>query len=248
MQPSDALVVTSFHPDHYELYGRRFLETYIEFMSTPLVVYIESIEGIPSCEHDLITFRDLTKVNGMMQVLAMTNFPAARGKLWDGDTLDFRFNVNAFCRKSFAQIDAAFSHRAAGGKALYWLDADIEFRGAMPLPSVEDTFMLYLGRENYHSCASFIGWNLTQSCWKEYFDKYWAIYMTGTVFALREWHDSFVNDFLRDVLSVPAVNLSESIKAEGACNVFDLVFSEATHKKGALKKREISGESGKPDE
>ena len=72
--------------------------------------------------------------------------------------------------------------------------------------------------------------------------------MTGTVFALREWHDSFVNDFLRDVLSVPAVNLSESIKAEGACNVFDLVFSEATHKKGALKKREISGESGKPDE
>jgi len=63
--------------------------------------------------------------------------------------------------------------------------------GAMPLPSVTGAFMLYLGRENHHSCASFIGWNLTQPCWQDYFNECLPIGTTGTVFALREWQINF---------------------------------------------------------
>lgn len=235
MSPSETLIVTSFHPDHYEIYGRQFLETYTSHMTHPLVVYVERQNEFPDFQHELVTFRDLKKVNGMMQTLSMTSFPAARGKLWGGEELNYRFNVNGFCRKSFAQIDAAFSHQSSGGSALYWLDADIEFSAQVEMPSVHDTFMLYLGRQDYHSCTSFLGWNLSHPCWREFFNKYWAIYVTGTVFALSEWHDCAVVDFLREDLQLPAINMSEGIAESGPFNVFDRVFAGAHHKKGALK-------------
>ena len=247
MPLNEALIVTSFHPDHYKIYGQTFLETYTAHMTLPLVVYVERQDEFPDFQHELVTFRDLKKVNGMMQTLGMTNFPAARGKLWGGDELDYRFNVNGFCRKSFAQIDAAFAHQAEGGSALYWLDADIEFSAQIEMPSVDDTFMLYLGRQGCHSCTSFLGWNLTHPRWREFFNKYWGIYVTGTVFALSEWHDCAVVDFLREDLRVPAVNVSQDIVKRGPYNVFDLVFTGAHHKKGGLKIRENSGEIRKPN-
>ena len=235
MPSSETLIVTSFHPDHYDVYGRTFLETYTAHMTYPLVVYVERQGEFPDFEHELVTFRDLKEVNGMMQTLNLTNFPAARGKLWGGEELDYRFNVNGFCRKSFAQIDAAFTHQSEGGSTLYWFDADIEFSAHVEVPSVQDTFMVYLGRKEIHSCASFLGWNLNHPRWREFFNQYWAIYFTGTVFALNEWHDSFVVDFLRESLQLPAVNISEAIPQIGPYNVFDVVFSGAHHKKGALK-------------
>ena len=236
MPDKETLCVTSFHPDHYELYGRGFLESYVEHMDQYLVIYTEGIDRVPEVDHPLIELRDLKSVNGMMEMLKLTNFDAAKGKLWGETPIDYRFNVNGFCRKSFAQIDAAFRHAAAGGKFLYWLDADIEFNARMALPTVSDTFMLYLGRQQYHSCTSFVAWNLTYAGWQEYFNRYWALYVTGTVFALQEWHDAFVTDFLRQDLGVPAVDLAATVEAQGSDNVFDMVFAGARHKKGKIKR------------
>ena len=63
------LVVTSFHPDHFDRYGRVFLETYTTYMTHPLAVYVERQDEVPEFQHELVTFRDLTKVNGMMHTL-----------------------------------------------------------------------------------------------------------------------------------------------------------------------------------
>lgn len=235
MSSSETLIVTSFHPDHYELYGRSFLESYTAHMNEYLVVYTEAIDRIPTFDHPLVEFRDLKSVNGMMETLKLTDFDAAKGKLWGEKPIDYRFNVNGFCRKSFAQIDAAFRHAGNGGEALYWLDADIEFNAPMVLPSVSNTFMLYLGRRLNHSCTSFVAWNLTYSGWQDYFNRYWALYVTGTVFALPEWHDAFITDFLRTDLDVPATDLGASTGAQGSDNVFDMVFENCRHKKGNIK-------------
>lgn len=232
---SETLCITSFGPDGYTLYGKAFLESYIKNVSAPLVVYVEGPENIPPFEHELVSFRDLLSVNGVAQTLAMTSFPAACGHVWGQVETNYRFNANKFCRKSFAQIDAATTHGKQGGKSLYWLDADIEFIDNFNLPALDENFMLYLGRPEWHSCTSFVGWNLAYKGARRFFEEYWKLYVTGTIFCLPEWHDCAALDFLREQTKVPSKNLAEGLPLKGPANVFDEVFPVAHHKKGNLK-------------
>ena len=120
---------------------------------------------------------------------------------------------------------------------MYWIDADIEFRDTFTLPQ-RDVFMIYLGRPEWHSCASFLGWDLTHEASGEFWRRYWLLYVTGTVFALPEWHDSFLIDWLREQLNPPCVNLAAGMDLKGPANVFDEVFAQAHHKKGNKKFKE----------
>ena len=229
------LFVTSFGPSGFDLYGRTFIDTFVRWVEGELYVYVEGEENIPPISHPNVEYRDLLKVSGMMDTLKLTNFHAARGLLWGEPEIDYRFNVHRFCRKSFAQIDAAHLAKQSGRKAFYWLDADIEFTGQFVAPEMGEEFMIYMGRSGGHSCSSFVGWNLTLPVWKEFFDKYWALYITGTVSVLPEWHDAFVMEWLRKDMNVPSRNLATNLETSPLCNVFDMVFPQAHHKKGQLK-------------
>jgi hypothetical protein len=92
-----------------------------------------------------------------------------------------------------------------------------------------------LGRPEWHSCASFVGWNLQHPASGDFWKRYWLLYVTGTVFCLPEWHDSYILDWLREQIDFPAVNLAEGLELKGPANVFDVVFPMAHHKKGNLK-------------
>lgn len=224
--------VTSFGPEQYEQYGKRFLETYVKWVGKPIDVYHEAAE--PDFKHDLVSYYDLTKTEGCADFCLRTmDFPVMHGHAWGEEQRNYRFDVNKFCRKSFAQIDAA--SRKPGW--LYWIDADVEFSGKFHLPK-RDAFMLYLDRPEWHSCASFVGWDLTHPASAEFWKRYWLLYVTGTVFALPEWHDSFILDWLREQMKFPAHNLASVVPDEelkGPANVFDKVFKNAHHKKGNLK-------------
>ena len=236
MSEKPPLFVSSFGPSGYELYGKTFIETFVKWVEGDLCIYVEGEENIPPISHPKIEFRDLLQVSGMMETLAMTNFHAAKGLLWgDKNEFDYRFNVHRFCRKSFAQIDMAHHARQKGATEFYWLDADIEFTNRFLPPQIGTDFMIYLGRSGGHSCSSFIGWNLTYPKWKEFFDKYWSLYVTGTVLALPEWHDAFVIEWLRKEFNVPSRDLASEFETTSFCNVFDMVFPQAHHKKGSLK-------------
>ena len=235
MSQAKSLCVTSFGPSGYKLYGKKFLSTFVQHVDSEIVVYVEGLQNTPDFSHDKVTYRNLADVRGLTETLNMTNFPAAKGMLWGGDQRSYEYDVNRFCRKSFAQIDAAIKFANEGGSSLYWLDADIEFFNSFDLPSLETTCMAFLGRGEVHSCASFLGWNLKHPKCKSFFEYYWSLYITGTVFTLNEWHDSYVVDWLRVKHKVPAIDLAKDVKADGFENVFDMVFKTATHKKGGLK-------------
>lgn len=221
--------VTSFGQSGYKLYGKRFLETYVEHVGKPIDVYIEG--EAPDFKHNLVTFRDLLKVEGLIDFLKLASFPAAQGHLWGDDAYNYRFDCFKFSRKCFAQIDAASRNPGL----LYWIDADVEFTDKFIPPSGFE-FMVYLGRPEWHSCASFIGWNLKHPGAGEWFRRYWLLHVTGTIFCLPEWHDSYLVDWMRQQSGLPAVNLAEGIEGlTGPANVFDAVFASARHKKGALK-------------
>ena len=227
--------VTSFGPQGYEVYGRRFLETYCEHMSHPLTVYVEA-----PCDfrHELITYKNLVDVPGCQDFLNKLVFPAMHGKMWSGQ-YDYRFAVAKFCRKQFAQADAALDEMAHGGDWLVWIDADIELGAPLPDP-VDGPFMYYLGRPEWHSCASYVAWDLRKPASKEWWTKLQMLYLSGSLFALPEWHDSYVNDWLREGMKVSAINLAAPYAAQlkGPANVFDVVFAGSHHKKGGLKFRE----------
>ncbi len=224
--------VTSFVKEGYRLYGPRFLETYIEHVGVPLEIYIEEEDDYP--QHELFTYKQLFKVPGCLKYLeTVGSMPACRGHAWGDDKYNYRFDTFRFCRKSFAQVAAA-SHSPDGW--MYWLDADIEFTGRFVFPR-RNAFMLYLGRPDWHSCASFIGWDLTHPISGKFFEMYWKAHITGTILALPEWTDCHVLDFLREQMNLPCVNLAAGLEEqlEGPANVFDVVFRNAHHKKGNLK-------------
>jgi hypothetical protein len=223
--------VTSFSAAGYKLYGRKFLETFVEHHQDVIWVYAE--DTALDLRHPRIVVKDLFKVPGCVEFLQQCQFPAFQGRLWGENKRNYRYDAFTFCRKSFAQCDAA----ASGGDWLVWIDADVELAGTLPAPSGSH-FMSYLGRPAWHSCASYVAWNLGHPVSGLFWERYRALYVTGTVFALREWHDSYVLDTLRTNLQLPAVNLAADIppeKLDGSSNVFDLVFPMGHHKKGRLK-------------
>lgn len=232
--------VTSFSAKGYEQYGRRFLETYVEHMRHPLVAYVEA-----PCEfsHPLVTFKPLLAVPGCQEFLSKMALDVMYGKLWDGK-YDYRYAVARFCRKHFALIDAAEIETKNGGDWLVWLDADIEL-GASIADPIDGPFMYYLGRPEWHSCSSYAAWDMRKSCSADWWFNLKNLYMTGSVFVLPEWHDSFINDWIREAMKVDAVNLAAPYAAElrGPANVFDFVFKHSHHKKGALKYTEAKTES-----
>ena len=222
--------VTSFGEEGYKQYGEKFLSSYVESVGLPIDVYVESPITF---EHELVTVRDLWKVEGIKEFLQMASFPAAQGNLWGEGKRNYRFDTFKFCRKSFAQIDAA----SRAPDILIWLDADIEFGGKFVPPAFEDEFMHYMGRPEWHSCASYVAWDTSHPLAGEFFKRYWMLHVTGTIFCLPEWHDSYVLDWLRETTGVEAIDLAKPYYDElkGPANVFDKVFPGHHHKKGNLK-------------
>lgn len=229
--------VTSFSAKGYEQYGQRFLQTYVEHMHHPIVVYVEA-----ACDfrHPLVTYKPLFNVPGCQEFLSKMVFDIMHGKMWDGK-YDYRFAISRFCRKHFALLDAAEHEAMNGGDWLVWLDADIELGESIPDP-VDGPFMYYLGRPEWHSCTSYVAWDVRKSCNADWWYNLKNLYMTGSVFVMPEWHDCFINDWLRDNMKVDAINLAAPYAAQlkGPANVFDFVFQQSHHKKGALKHTEAT--------
>lgn len=229
-------IVTSFGPDGYQQYGKAFLESYVKYCDAPLTVYFETHQ--PHFSHPLVTFKDLFSIPRSREFLDAVGRLPAFGGVINGER-NYRFDVAKFSRKVFAQWDAARGHT---GK-LFWFDADVEFAAPLPSQRLEQmlagVFMVYMGRSNTHSCASFIGWDNQHADAERFWHAYYDTLITGQIFVQREWHDSYYLDVVRQVLQVSARNLSGHMRfGSRPGNVFDEVFrGYATHKKGNLKLR-----------
>jgi len=184
--------VTTFGRKHYGLYGRRFIESYLKHwpVSIPLWVYYEGTK--PDIQSPRITYVDLDQ-------------DADRQKFMDekfDTSSDYRFQAVRFSHKVFALTDPK---RIASKAAQWWiwLDADIETHAKVDEEFVEavcpEGFAgSYLGRKDWpHSECGFVGFN-TQYRADEFLAKFRNAYVTGEIFNMKEWHDSYVFDQLRE--------------------------------------------------
>lgn len=236
MMKDNIQVVTSFGPDGFEQYGKAFIESYVKYCDVPLVVYYEIQK--PAISHPLITYRDLFSVPRSREFIDAVGKLPIFGGIINGER-NYRYDIAKFSRKVFVQWDAARFH---GGK-LFWIDADVEFLAKLPSTflsnMLDDVFMVWMGRSNSHSCASFLGWNNQHPDAQRFWQAYYDTLITGQIFVQREWHDSYYIDVVRETLKVSSRNLSGQLRfGSKPGNVFDEVFhGYATHKKGNLKFR-----------
>lgn len=123
------------------------------------------------------------------------------------NTITDKENYRWKCVKFFYKIlalNGAFLDYANATK-LCWLDSDVElttplddkfFNFVFPTPDVD---FAYLGRKDWHHLeAGFMGFNNARGKADELISDVCAIYTSGDVFRLPEWHDSYVIDLVRD--------------------------------------------------
>lgn len=228
-------IVSSFSQEGWELYGRQFVESTLKHWPGELWVYYEGEK--PDIKHDKLVLKDLFEVPGCVQYLeTMNTLPIFQGVI--NNTRYYQLDIHKFCRKMFALVDAASDYKGQ----LFWLDADTQtFKDipeAMLEGFLENTFMCYMDRPGFHSCASFVGWDNSHPVAGQWWAMLYDFYMSGKVFTQKEWHDSYILDVLREDNSIPAKNIAADLTMVHGkpTNVFDLVFKNyAEHYKGNKK-------------
>ena len=225
--------VTSMNRKIFEEYGEEMLRGFCRYWPKgEMVVYTE--DGELPFKDARVRYKNLMHVAGMAKFLAGTScFPIMSGLLPDGK--NYRYNVNAFARKAFAQMDAATNWPGH----LAWIDADVmtfkHIPGAMLDGMQRGAFIAMMKRKTWHACSSFVQWDCAHSVSAPWWRHYRGIYENGYVFLEQQWDDAYIMERVCEQL--PGVkDIAEHVTGEGPYNVLDDVFAGyARHLKGGLK-------------
>jgi len=213
MPQNRVTVVTSFGPAGYELYGKRFLDSFERHWprTVDLVAYVED-----GTRHPRAQTRMLWNVEGCTEFISRHySDPSANGMVpaacWSrndiGKGRSYRTNAVKFCRKPFAVRDAA---RRTDAGILVWIDADVVTTAPVPADLVERVLQgrecAYLGRKNTHSECGFLAFRLPHA--RNLIEDWAGAYQSDEVFRMREQHDSYVFDVCRERGRVRSQNMT----------------------------------------
>ena len=202
-------VVTTFHPEGYTKYGKRFLESFAAKVDKriKLVVYAEDCKPDnpdPSRIEILDAKKVLPKLNAFKE--KYKNDPKANGippdeikrrrpRDWNKA---FKWDAIRFANKTYAVFDAFEKSK----DWIVWMDADSfihsnwsyeDFVALLP----DDKWITFVGRgkgsQTWPECG-FYGMNKNSIVCQEFMREFERMYEDAEfgMFRLEEWHDSFV--------------------------------------------------------
>lgn len=226
------IACTSFSPKGYEVYGKKFLETFLEYWPIEIAVFYEGQK--PGITDSRVSYFDL---------LEDSEFRAFQGEYGYFQGKDYRFMATKFSPKVFAKT----SSLRPKCDWWVWIDADV-----VTTKTIDDRFFKetcpagftgsYIGRKDWdHSECGFVSYNLNVGG-KEFLEDFRQLYVTGSLFSLQQWHDSFAFDWLREQNENNLFkNLAEGI---GGTHPWpNTILGEyMTHFKGPVAKVEHYGE------
>lgn len=200
---SRTTVVTSFGERQADAYAWAFVDSFNEFWPgcADLMIYHEGGSSARFGGLDL------------MQIPACARFlkrNADRNGVGPDGEYNFRMDAFKFCRKVFAQADAA--ERIGSGRML-WLDADVVTLQRVPeelmqfLLDDRDT-ITFLSRKKPTSECGFIGYNLDVREVRLFLQAFAREYATDHVLSRDEYHDSYVFDRLMEERGIPGRSLA----------------------------------------
>lgn len=229
-------IVTTFNPDHWDTYVQNNLASMVKHIPAEMVVYRETEAQF---HHARIVWRDLFKVPGFVRFMGqIEGLPAARGMF--GGRYSYNHDIWKFCRKVFAQCDAA----GEDADLLIWLDADVEVLQDVNPDTLRemlgDNAMGVYQRPEYHSECGIVLWNLKHPALKNFWPAYLGLYTQHQIFRCpMGWHDCWALDATVASMGVPVANLSPAIRT-GGNDALDVIPKSALapyfrHDKGAKK-------------
>lgn len=234
-------VVTSCSLAGFEQHGRRNITTLDQFWPADVNVYMVSEDNlqIPKVQRRTIEFLPLG-VHASATEFYEKHADNARAKGITGPTgrngYAFRFDAWKFSKKVFAISLVASQTKA---KRLIWLDADVFTFAPLPLFLLQALpppryALAYLDRGvKYHSECGFVSYDLTHPQTKPFIAEFERLYVSGEVFGLKEWHDSFVFDWLRKRTGIPCYKIPHG--GQGHPFVHSLLGKYMDHLKGRRK-------------
>ncbi|GLQ32233.1 hypothetical protein [Litoribrevibacter albus] len=197
-------LVTTFHKEGYEKYGRRMLQSFVEHapQNINLVAYAEDFQ--PDFVSDRVTYIDLHKAcqNLVTFKKKFGRFTEAKGIVFQNNKAVYSYHFDAirFSHKVYAVVHAA---KHLDSDLMFWVDADVVaiksipegfFEGLM----AEDVYTCYLGREHMYTECGLVGYNLKHPENINFVQLMENIYNYGDLFLLEQWHDCMVYDAVRD--------------------------------------------------
>lgn len=237
-------VCTSFSPKGYEVYGKKFIESFRwHAPDDELWVFYEGRKpDIPGCVYvDLNTDaerrlfldqnRDKPHANGIVN----TN----RGVI-----ADYRFQAIRFAHKVFAM-----SHPARPREGNWvWCDADVIVTKNLTEDWWEEScpegfVCSYLGRKDWdHSETGWLAFTKRYGG-HEFLDELRQLYISGEIFRLRGFTDSFAFDRVRSEWEAEGKHFHDLAKGIGGNHVWpDTVLGRVmTHQKGPEAKKVAYG-------
>jgi hypothetical protein len=240
--------VTSFSPKGYEVYGKRFIGSFLKFWPADVILHVGYERQKPDIEHERIRYFDIAKDEQREAFLVRhSRFPERNGIVQQGGkpVKDYRWDAVKFANKVFAYTSLKIET-----DWLIWLDADVETYapvtgGWLERACPEGFTASYLGRMGWHH--SELGWCAFSKRYRgdEFLARMREMYTTDELFKLAETHDSFVWDHVRSELEEQGYmffNLSQHVPG---MHVWPktLLGQVMTHHKGPVAKLEAYGEA-----
>jgi len=229
------LVVTSTNLELYSQYAHRFVDTF-PHAQLDLRVYSEDY-GLPCKSTHLHLQEQFVERNSYRPVSS------------------YKYDSVRFCYKPYT-IAQALQDYAQDYTRLLWIDSDTVFHKEITEDWItknlykEDTLMSYAGRVNYYSETGLLLFNLEHPNTKNYIDSVRKLYDNDLIYLLKEWHDSYIWDAVRQQYEAKGntfYNVAEAVhnKVPGGHILAYLYGDTIDHMKGKRKQQGYSKEQQK---
>jgi len=182
MEPLKIKVITTWNNNLYKAYAHRFRKTYN--WPFEVIVYNEDESILPD-------LKEFVERNEHRQPISDFR---EKG-------LDFITDGVRFSYKVYAYTHALITQEADG---LICIDADSVFHKPIDEEWIkkhihrDDCMMSYLGRGDHYSECGFLYFNLNHADTLAYANRMKAMYDTDAIYNLKEQHDSYVWDYVRE--------------------------------------------------
>lgn len=244
-------VITTFHKPGLEQYAQTMIDTFEQYWPDSVDLYCYAEDCTPRTTKSNVHILDLHNESpDLVQFKEKyRNVPWANGMEMKETGLpfkdnNFKWDAVRFSNKVFTVIDAV---RNIPADWVIWLDADSKTHSPVTeefLQRVcpENHFVSYLGRRaKYHSECGWVAYNVRHRDAAQFVTDWRNLYMSGQLFDLKEYHDSYVFDHIRKQYQergTPFYNLSPDLPGKGPGHPF--IASELgrvmDHMKGARRK------------
>ena len=212
VEQNQCTLCTTFSRSGFELYGRRFLESFIKFWpyEFELYVYLEDMH-FESPDPRIKIFDLHREIPELVEFKNINDKNIYRGFFYG--KYDYRLDAIKFSNKSFVMWH---TFKISIRRYLIWLDADVNTFLNIPSSFIaaimrDKFYMAYLGRRCIHSETGFIVFDRSSEEAVQVISMLHELYVENKIFSLQEWTDSFAIDFCRNVVELRSEKKSNNL-------------------------------------